>query len=104
VRSYRLSHEARVDLDSITGYIASSDPGAAERLLARFEARLESLADMPGMGRPREELRHGLRSSRVGVYLIFYFENDDGITIARILHGHRDLPAALETEGEPPRS
>ena len=40
----------------------------------------------------REDLARGLRFYPVGNYLIFYTVGDDGITVARVLHGARDYP------------
>jgi toxin ParE1/3/4 len=45
------------------------------------------------MGRPRDELAVGLRSLPVGDYLVFYRSGKDGIEVARILSGYRDLDA-----------
>jgi toxin ParE1/3/4 len=52
------------------------------------------------MGRLREELRPGLRSSSVGNYLILYRPIPEGIAVFRILHGARDLEALLAREPE----
>ncbi len=51
---------------------------------------------MPYMGRQREELAARLRSFPVGSYVIFYRPIDDGIEVARILHGARDFPPLFE--------
>ncbi|MDD2991295.1 MAG: type II toxin-antitoxin system RelE/ParE family toxin [Zoogloea sp.] len=46
------------------------------------------------MGRARDELAVGLRSWPTSTpYLLFYFVDDDGITVARVLHHARDVPA-----------
>jgi toxin ParE1/3/4 len=42
--------------------------------------------------RQREELSPRLRSFPVGSYIIFYRPTQDGVEIARILHGARDFP------------
>jgi toxin ParE1/3/4 len=48
----------------------------------------------PEMGRRREELAAGLRSWPTSTpYILFYFAESDGITIARVLHHARDIPA-----------
>ena len=38
----------------------------------------------------REDLAHGLRFFPVGTYLIFYKIGENGIIVARVLHGARD--------------
>jgi toxin ParE1/3/4 len=48
------------------------------------------------MGRVRDELVPSLRSFPVGKYVIFYRPIENGIEIARILHGARDLPSIFE--------
>lgn len=47
-------------------------------------------APSPHAGKSRDDLAHGLRFFPVGNYLIFYTARDDGITVARVLHGARD--------------
>ena len=47
---------------------------------------------MPEMGRLRPELAPELRSWAMSEYVIFYRPVKDGILIARVLHGYRDLP------------
>ena len=49
------------------------------------------LADAPFAGRPRPERARGVRSFAVGNYLIFYRPVADGIEVARILHGARNI-------------
>ena len=43
------------------------------------------------MGRRRDELKKGLRSFPVKKYVVFYFIIDDGVKIARVLHGAQDI-------------
>jgi len=52
------------------------------------------------MGRPRDELRDGLRSHLVYRYLILYFPLPDGIEVVRVVYGGRDLQALFEEEDE----
>jgi plasmid stabilization system protein ParE len=42
-------------------------------------------------GRPREELRRGLRSYVVHPYAVFYTLRDKRVVVERILHGHLDI-------------
>jgi toxin ParE1/3/4 len=51
---------------------------------------------MPQLGRRREELSPRLRSFPVGRYVIFYRPLENGIEIARVLHGARDFPPLFE--------
>lgn len=87
------SRAARLDLVDVWTYVAGVDPAAADRLLDRVLAKLEMLADNPGVGSPRSELATNLRSLSVRPYLLFYRPLTDGIELVRVLHGARDLSA-----------
>ena len=51
---------------------------------------------MPLMGREGGELSPGLRSFPVGRHVIFYRPMANGVEIARVLDGARDLPPLFE--------
>jgi len=86
------SSRAENDLLEIWGHIAKDDPLAADRQLDRIDAACEMLAENPEGGPRRDDLAPGLRFYPVGNYLIFYTSGEDGITLARVLHGARDYP------------
>ena len=92
------SRRAETDVAEIWLYIARDNPAAANRLLDKFDERLHILAEQPGLGRPRPECLPGLRSSRVGAYVIFYRPITDGIELYRVFHGARDLPRLFGLE------
>ncbi len=96
MKRYRLTPVAAKDLDEITDYIAAYDPAAADRLSDRIQEKCPALAEMPGMGRGREEFAQNLRSSHVGKYIIYYRPEDEGIEVIRVVHGARDLPRLFE--------
>jgi toxin ParE1/3/4 len=96
MKRFRLTPEAEKDLDEITDFIAADDPAAAYRLIDGIEAKCQALAEMPGMGRGREELAPDLRSSHVGKYIIFYRSEDEGIEVIRVIHGYRDIPKLFQ--------
>jgi plasmid stabilization system protein ParE len=52
------------------------------------------LATQPLMGRARDELASGIRSSPFGRYVIFYAPIHDGIDVVRVLHS--DIDAQLD--------
>ena len=62
----------------------------ADRLLDRIEQVCALLATHPHAGKQRDDLAPGLRFYPVGNHLVFYVPCDDGIAVARILHGARD--------------
>jgi toxin ParE1/3/4 len=61
MKPYRLTPAAARDLGEITDFIASDDPAAADRLIDAIQEKCQALAEMPGMGRPREEFAPNLR-------------------------------------------
>jgi toxin ParE1/3/4 len=93
---YRVSDEARSDLEDIWSYIARDNPEAADKFIFSIVSRFRRLASMPNMGRQREELAPRLRSFPVGRYVIFYRPSYNGVEIVRILHGARDLPPLFD--------
>ena len=86
------SSRAEIDLLEIWSHIAKDNPLAADGQLDRIDAACEMLAENPHGGPRREDLARGLRFYPVGNYLIFYTVGEDGITVARVLHGARDYP------------
>jgi toxin ParE1/3/4 len=96
MNQFRVSPEAREDLDEIWHYIAQDNLDAADKYVSAIVSRLPMLASMPLMGRERPELATGLRSFVVGHHVIFYRLFDGGIEVARVLDGVRDLPPLFE--------
>ena len=93
MKRVRLSQKAEIDLEEIWLYVAQDSSAAADRLLDRLYHTCQRLAGTPRMGRSRDELATRLRSFPVGNYLVFYRPGKDGIDVARILSGYRDLDA-----------
>ena len=91
---YRLSPLAERDLDEIWSYVAvDASPASADRLIDAIFDRFELLVEQPHMGRNRPEFGDGVRSIVVESYVIYY-RYDEGLLIARVLHGRRDQAAA----------
>lgn len=86
------------DLDEIWEHIAKDSPRSATAFLRRLGEKFHLLAANPQIGNLRNELALGLRGFPVGNYLIFYRIITDGIEIARVLHGMRDIPSLFEEE------
>ena len=91
MRRFRLAHLARTDLAGIRHYIAQDKPAAADRQIATFFEKFHVLATHPQMGQSRPELGSNLRSFAIGNYVIIYRPTSEGIEIARVLSGYRDL-------------
>ncbi len=82
---------AEMDLLDIWDYIADDSIDRADEFLDQVEAKLQTLASNPGLGRRREELLDGLQSFPIGNYVVFYREIENGIDLIRVLHGSRDI-------------
>ena len=92
--SYRLSALAGRDLEEIWSYVAEdASPTTADRLIDAIFERFELLVEQPRMGRNRPEFGAGVRSFAVENHIIYY-RYDEGLLIARVLHGRRDQAAA----------
>jgi toxin ParE1/3/4 len=90
-----LSRSAETDLIEIWVYVAEDSVEAADRLIAKIQRQCQVLADAPGAGRRRDDVLPGIRSFPVGRYVLFFREADEGIEIARVLSGYRDLRRIL---------
>ena len=94
----RRTNQADADLDEIWLYIATDNQGAANRVLQRLYRAEDRLGEFPEIGQARPDIAPTLRHWPVGSYLILYRIEPDCVRIVRVIHGARDLPAAL---GEP---
>jgi toxin ParE1/3/4 len=98
---------AKADLIEHFAFIARDKLEPAERFLRVVEATFEVLARMPGIGRLWESANPRLSDVRVYPlprrfrnYLVFYRTTRDGIEILRVIHGARDLGAAMQESDE----
>jgi toxin ParE1/3/4 len=95
---HKVALKARADLDAIWLHVAeaSGNVEIADRLIDSLTERFLLLASHPMAGRSRDhDLRVGLRSFPVESYVIFYRVDQTHVTILRVLHGSRDLPAVI---------
>jgi len=101
------SRRALRDIDDAWSYyFGEAGAAVAERFLDALEAAATLLGRQPGIGSPRwaHELNvEGLRCwSLTGYpYLLFYFEHDDAVELARLLHAANDIPASLAESDTP---
>jgi len=98
MNSYRYSSDANLDLEDIALYLFDQNPVAACHFLDALEETCQLLAEHPGIGRLRPELGEDLRSFPLGNYLIFYTPAPDGIDVARVIYGGRDLPGVFRRQ------
>jgi toxin ParE1/3/4 len=96
-----ISPEARADLSAAWDYLAERNAVAADQFLDDFWVAASRHAAFPRTGRPRDDLRPGLRSFVVGRHVAFFTPDGDTIRIIRVLHGSRDVDRILsEHAGE----
>jgi len=96
--AHRLSESARTALDDIWYYVAtqSGSETIADRLIDQLAQRFFMLAQHPYVGRARDEdLRPGLRTFPVGMYIIVYRVVDEEVWILFVTRGDRDIAALL---------
>ena len=93
MNSYSFSDRAVQDLDEICEYIAHSNSRAASQLFDSIRQKCKLIAGFAGMGKNYETLSPGLRGFNVDDYIVFYYPREDGIDIARVISGYRDLEA-----------
>jgi toxin ParE1/3/4 len=91
-----ISPEARADLDDTWAYLAQHSLDAADRFLDEFWDAAQRHARFPRTGRPRNDLRSGLRSFVVGRHVAFFTPEGDSIRIVRVLHGSQSSAAATK--------
>jgi toxin ParE1/3/4 len=90
-----LQPRAKADLSEIWQFIAEDSDDQADAFIDLIDQKFQLLAQQSGLGRRREELAEGLRSFPVGRYVIFYLPVPGGVQIVRLLHGARDIEAAV---------
>jgi toxin ParE1/3/4 len=87
---------AERDIREIWTYYANeASPEVADRMIQTIRSTAARLIGLPYAGRPRDELRPGLRSILANPYVIFYRVQDDSVEVARVLHQHRNIGAAV---------
>ncbi len=87
------SSRAQLDLFEIWEFIAEDSVTAADRFLDKIGEKCTFLASFPEAGESRPEFGNEVRVFPVGNYVIFYRPTENGIEVARVLHGGRDFDA-----------
>lgn len=91
MRRFRLSSLAKSDLAEIRHYIRQDKPTAADRQIAAFFQTFQMLAKNSELGQRRPEFGPDLRDFSVGNYVIVYRPFVEGVEIARVVSGYRDM-------------
>jgi toxin ParE1/3/4 len=95
----RLSRRARADLLDIWLWVATENPGAADRLYDRLEARMRILERFPEAGASRPRIAPDARLLVERPYLILYRVVPGGVQVVRVLHGARLVDSATFLAG-----
>ena len=96
------THQADVDLDDIWLHVAMDSPAAADKLIDRIVETCEALAAHPNPGPVRREIAPDLRMLVIGQYLVLYRVRNEGVQVARVVHGARRLEGLFDDiEGDP---
>ena len=98
----QIQAQARRDVVELAVYIGQESIRAANRFLDATEETFAMLSHQPFLGAEyatQNPRLYGIRVFRVKKFphhLAFYFAREDGIEVVRVLHGARDLDAALD--------
>ncbi|HCO82175.1 MAG TPA: plasmid stabilization protein [Arenibacter sp.] len=89
---YVLSQEAENDIEEIFEF-GEYKFGKAQAIsyLIQMEEHFVLLAENPGIGKKRNEIKEGLFSLPYVSHIIFYRILENNIRIVRVLNGGRDL-------------
>ena len=92
---YRISDEAAANLAELTdGMVArGAGPESADRFVDGLLESFQTLADFPDIGTPRDYLPAPVLAFPHRGYMIYYRKTAEGIEIAQILYGGRDMAA-----------
>ncbi|HRK32185.1 MAG TPA: type II toxin-antitoxin system RelE/ParE family toxin [Tepidisphaeraceae bacterium] len=90
--SYILTGPATKDIEEILDYIAAQSVQTAVLVAGRFEKAFTRIAEMPGIGHTRDELKDpNAKVYSVSGYLVIYDPTLSPAHILRIVRGARDL-------------
>ena len=90
--TFKLRPQANIDLLSI--WRASQEKfgtAQADRYIELLNEKMEMLTENPLIGKNRAEIKINYRSFRVESHVIFFRQENYGISISRILHKRMDF-------------
>jgi toxin ParE1/3/4 len=100
LKELRISNEAERDLDQIWQYLwrESGSSDVANGFIDKLTARIGALEHSPKAGRQRDSMEAGLRAFPIGNYIVYYREDDQFVTVSRVIHGNREQNAAFSED------
>lgn len=93
---FTISPSAGADLDDIWQYISERDEEAAEKFIRDLIGKFQLLAENKEIGKRQDDFIVEMRMFPFINYNIYYFTNDDGVEIYRVLHGRRNIEELFE--------
>jgi toxin ParE1/3/4 len=86
------SSNALADLSEIwTYYAENAGRATADKIVRDIGESCRLLEAYPFAGRPRDEVRRGLRSIASPPHVVFYRVAEERVDVVRVLHGRRDI-------------
>jgi toxin ParE1/3/4 len=95
---YRFSPRMRLEFRDILNWLFDERPGREDKFIEAIEKVAHRLCVFPESGVSIQDVMVGFRMVPVWDYLLFYSIQSDHIRLERLIHGARDLRAALEDE------
>ena len=89
--TYSFSEEALVDLEDIYQAMSEYSPNFAILFFEKVREKCRQFSQFPHMGKNYAHIKANLRGFIIDDYVILYFPRTDGIDVARIIYGYRDL-------------
>ncbi len=93
---FELAEPAKADLKEIWTYLAEFNPAAADKFFRELAKKFQMLADNPQIGHLQNNFIVNLRSFPHKGYTIFYFSEESGVQIHRVLHGVQNVEELFE--------
>lgn len=96
--NFSLARSALLDIEAIAQYLArEAGESIADDMISRLFDVFDRLADHPRIGRVRDDLAPAShRFWYEEPYMIVYRTDRPSVHIVRVIHGARDLGAALD--------
>lgn len=98
---YRLSEDARQQLNKIADYLGDHQVEAVIPVLDALISSFQFLAEHPQAGQRRDDLVEHLRvragQKQARRYVICYYETNGGIEIGAVYHSARDWEALMRS-------
>jgi toxin ParE1/3/4 len=90
-RQLSITEPAQQDLETIWLDLEPFGVEIADQYLDEIQKKISQLQQFPGIGRSREDLAPGLRSTVVRDVVILYRAVERLLIIVRVIRGRRDL-------------